>query len=681
MGLVDAPTMADESPLEFIALLPEDGSSGRDFEAVTSSGAAHSDPLAAMATEAASKHWSTTRQYHSTASLELTLHEEMIDFSEAYRPTRAEHAARVGAIERVRELVAGLPSFASAEVHPFGSFATGIYLPSSDIDLVVLDSGHVQKAEQVEGLRLLESALRSASWRAEHIEVIGSAKVPIVKYLDCVSGLAVDICLETRDGLRSSALARKAAERFPAFRHLVLLLKRWLISRGLNDTFTGGVGSFLLMLLVIASLQQPPLQPPTLPGTQHNLGRCLLHFFEMFGMRLNTIAVGIRVADGGRFFDKRQRGWLNDERPWLLCVENPIDSTHDVGANAFNFRSVRRACAHAYCSLLSADARKQRGEDAGSKRESGFLPWDHTSTNGQVTGGPRRLRLLSSFLDIECEMARRFEMHAAEANEPIASLEATSEAVEFDSAAWEAMGGAELHGEEEDEEASASCSSDEGNAGEADAARDAYGDGEMRDWGPDEESEECGEAGVSDSDSAGSEMVPLPRTLHGRASPRAGKARAASAATSAKAGPSGFESRRQRREAAARARPQVERVGVGLLRGIGKKARAALARGKKAASKLRADNARPAPSPSQSGRSPAGKAKARASSIGNATLAQKGASPKKGKRTIPAVTLGRDATPIRRKKDTPMAKKPSTLKKQPADIVRRMATRPKSSPR
>jgi non-canonical poly(A) RNA polymerase PAPD5/7 len=290
-------TFADPPPLEFIALLEDDAFSGGTVGVLTSSGAAQSDSQAAVGTESAAQHWSTTRQYYDTGSLELTLHEELIDFSEAYRPTRAEHAARVDAIERVRELVAGLPSFASAEVHPFGSFATGIYLPSSDIDLVVLDSGHVDKMEQVEGLRLIELALRSARWRAEHIEVIASAKVPIVKYLDCVSGLAVDICLETRDGLRSSALARKAAERFPAFRHLVLLLKRWLISRGLNDTFTGGVGSFLLMLLVIASLQQPPLQPPTLPGTQHNLGRCLLHFFELFGMRLNTMTVGIRVCN------------------------------------------------------------------------------------------------------------------------------------------------------------------------------------------------------------------------------------------------------------------------------------------------------------------------------------------------------------------------------------------------
>jgi hypothetical protein len=58
-------TPAQESPLDFIALLPEDGSNGGNVDGVMSSGAAQSDLLAPMATETAAKHWSTTRRYHS----------------------------------------------------------------------------------------------------------------------------------------------------------------------------------------------------------------------------------------------------------------------------------------------------------------------------------------------------------------------------------------------------------------------------------------------------------------------------------------------------------------------------------------------------------------------------------------------------------------------------------------
>ena len=286
------------SPLDFIELLD-------DSEAADEAGGAGPSAFDGAA-EAASEHWSSTRRYHDTHSLELLLHEELLDFSEAFRPTWAEKAARSAAVERVRALLARCQSLGSATLHTFGSFSTGVYLPSSDVDLVVLDSGRTDKAGYVAGLREIEAALHVAPWRAEDIEVIATAKVPIVKFLDGQSGLSIDICLETRDGLKSSALARKADAQFPAFRHLVLVLKRFLISRGLNDTFTGGVGSFLLQLLVISSLQQPALHPPPHAALKGNLGGQLLHFFETFGMRLNTAIVGLRVSDGGRFFDKRQ---------------------------------------------------------------------------------------------------------------------------------------------------------------------------------------------------------------------------------------------------------------------------------------------------------------------------------------------------------------------------------------
>jgi hypothetical protein len=417
-----------------------------------------------------------------------------------------------------------------------------------------------------------------------------------------------------------------------------------------------------------------------------------------------------KVADGGRFFDKRQRGWFNDERPWLMSVENPIDSTHDVGANAFNFRSVRRACAHAYCSLLSADARAQRGEDAGSSGEPGFVPWDETTTAGQGTSSSSRPRLFSSFLDVEDEMAQRFAMHAAEANAPIATLAGSSEGVEVDGAAWEAMGRAEGHGEEEGEEASASQSSDEGQPGEEqageaewagegeeDGAGETSDDAEMRSLGWEGESNEHAESpGLSESEgsesdegahytsqgaaraspygqsghsllseSESTESETSFQIAHGGTSPRAGKSRAASAASSPRGGPGSFQSRGQRREAAARAKPQAQRLGLGPLKGIGKKARAALAKGKKAVSKLRENTGRPTLSPSQNGRSPTGKGKAKASPNGNS--AHKGASPKKGKRTMPAATHAREAAPVRRTaKTSPIAKKPIQARKQPA---------------
>ena len=42
----------------------------------------------------------------------------------------------------------------------------------------------------------------------------------------------------------------------PPLRPLVLVLKFFLAQRGLNETFTGGVGSYMLQLMVVSFLQQ-----------------------------------------------------------------------------------------------------------------------------------------------------------------------------------------------------------------------------------------------------------------------------------------------------------------------------------------------------------------------------------------------------------------------------------------
>jgi hypothetical protein len=259
----------------------------------------------------------------------------------------------------------------------------------------------MDKATAIRKLHELRDALEErVAWQVTDIEVIDKARVPIIKFVDARTGLPVDITFESDSGLRSSALGRKAARQFSPFKYLVLLLKRWLQERSLHDTFSGGVGSFLLQLLVISSLQHPP-RPTRTKGAAGNLGALLIHFFEVFGLRLNYPAVGLSVADGGTFFRKAARGWHSEERSWLLSVENPLERSNepwpagDVGANAYNIRAVRRALGHSYVSILDACA-------AAREPQAGARP---------------RLRVLSAVLDVEEEMARRFKLHAQEAVE------------------------------------------------------------------------------------------------------------------------------------------------------------------------------------------------------------------------------------------------------------------------
>ena len=67
----------------------------------------------------------------------MRFHNELIDFFDYIRPNQKNHEKRRLAFLRVlRELKSVFPT---ETIIPFGSFVTELYLPSGDIDFVILD--------------------------------------------------------------------------------------------------------------------------------------------------------------------------------------------------------------------------------------------------------------------------------------------------------------------------------------------------------------------------------------------------------------------------------------------------------------------------------------------------------------------------------------------------------------
>jgi non-canonical poly(A) RNA polymerase PAPD5/7 len=58
---------------------------------------------------------------------------------------------------------------------------------------------------------------------------------------------------------------------------------------------------------------------------EKNLGVLVMEFFEFYGHHFNYGEVGISVKDGGTYFNKHQRGWLDERKANLLSIEDPID--------------------------------------------------------------------------------------------------------------------------------------------------------------------------------------------------------------------------------------------------------------------------------------------------------------------------------------------------------------------
>ncbi|XP_058130527.1 non-canonical poly(A) RNA polymerase protein Trf4-1-like [Anopheles ziemanni] len=272
------------------------------------------------------------------------LHQEIEQFFAHMIPTPTEHSLRVMVVNRIEQIVLNL--WPSARVEMFGSFRTGLYLPTSDIDLVVI--GQWEKLP----LRTLEMELiNQGIAETNSVRVLDKASVPIVKLTDRQTQVKVDISFNMESGVQSAKLIKGYKRDYPVLEKLVLVLKQFLLQRDLNEVFTGGISSYSLILMCISFLQQHHRKP----NSFSNLGVLLIEFFELYGRKFNYMKIGISVKTG-RYIPKEelQREMIDGHRPSLLCIEDPLTPGNDIGRSSYGALHVKQAFEYAYIVLMQA---------------------------------------------------------------------------------------------------------------------------------------------------------------------------------------------------------------------------------------------------------------------------------------------------------------------------------------
>uniref|UniRef100_A0A8C5MAY9 Terminal nucleotidyltransferase 4A n=1 Tax=Leptobrachium leishanense TaxID=445787 RepID=A0A8C5MAY9_9ANUR len=273
------------------------------------------------------------------------LHEEIVDFYGFMSPRPEEAAMRSDVVQRIETVIKAL--WPSADVQIFGSFSTGLYLPTSDIDLVVFG-----KWERLP-LQLLEQALRKQGV-AEKIIVLDKATVPIIKLTDQLTDVKVDISFNVKTGVKAAQFIKDCIKEYCLLPYLILVLKQFLLQRDLNEVFTGGISSYSLILMAISFLQLHPRIDAR--SANENLGMLLVEFFELYGRNFNYVKTGIRVRNGGAYIakDEIMKVTANGYRPSMLCIEDPLLPENDVGKSSYGAIQVQQVFDYAYLILSRA---------------------------------------------------------------------------------------------------------------------------------------------------------------------------------------------------------------------------------------------------------------------------------------------------------------------------------------
>jgi non-canonical poly(A) RNA polymerase PAPD5/7 len=314
----------------------------------------------------------------------VALHNEVVGFCKLMEPHKDEMKERENLVDRFTALVKS--TFDNCQVDVFGSQATGLCLPSSDIDIAIqLSEDDTPKAKGENGeksdgqdskqkqlkdmenwdiptggpLHRLAEALRG-QWLAElsYLEVIENTRVPLVKFTHAPTKICVDVCFNQKSGPQAAKLMHQYMDAMPPLRPLTFVLKYFMASRGLNQPYTGGVGSFMLQMMIVSFLQQRErdIYNNRRPSV-YNLGALLIEFFELYSMDFNFITTGISVRFDGFYFPKgaadRKKNFWQPQRPFSMSMENPFELTADVGTASFRIQTVQRSFEVAMKAVLS----------------------------------------------------------------------------------------------------------------------------------------------------------------------------------------------------------------------------------------------------------------------------------------------------------------------------------------
>ena len=129
----------------------------------------------------------------------------------------------------------------------YGSFSQNTSTVFSDLDLAINDNNKYYSGDMFK-LFYIMNILQKEGF-SQDIEFI-DAKVPILRGVCSSTGVSLDICFNKKTGFKAAEIIRKIIDQNKLIKQAVIFLKILLKINNLNETYTGGMCSFLLFHLV-----------------------------------------------------------------------------------------------------------------------------------------------------------------------------------------------------------------------------------------------------------------------------------------------------------------------------------------------------------------------------------------------------------------------------------------------
>ena len=247
-------------------------------------------------------------------------------------------------------------SIPNYEVNLYGSHATNLCLPWSDLDVVLIKKNkipenggnlNVEKDNSALLIKLYEF-ISNEPWVKE-CKLIGKAAVPIIKLvaIEKYNNMSIDISIQDEHhfGLKCVELVKTLINEYKSLKPMVLAIKNILKRANLNDPYKGGLSSYGLILMIIFFLQkQKSLGIDISPGDNNcNLGKLFFEFLRFYAIFFEAKKTIINISEGinNKMFnelDFNNFGYSPD-----LIIIDPLNRHNNVAKSCVQFFNIKMA--------------------------------------------------------------------------------------------------------------------------------------------------------------------------------------------------------------------------------------------------------------------------------------------------------------------------------------------------
>ncbi|KCZ77013.1 hypothetical protein H311_01980 [Anncaliia algerae PRA109] len=305
------------------------------------------------------------------------LTKELLNLYELLKPIKEEIEIREYLTNKIIKILDNL-NFDSVI---FGSYSMGLFLPTSDIDIII--KRKEAKGKKLKGFAVFEllenvknELIREKVADNDEILNLSKGKIPLLRFVDSTFNIKVDISfsednpatnrVKSNFGIEHKSFIEIYLCKYPFIKIFIILLKQILKIRGLGDAKKGGLCSYAQLMLIINFINLHPLIQTDLIDPFENIGVLFMDFFQHFGV---NYPINFTITEFG------YRDRINDCQ---ISIQDPFNSNNDLGINCTNSGAVLDVFTYLYRIMSLALKEKQ------SMHDSLLNLWVHVSDGESV---------------------------------------------------------------------------------------------------------------------------------------------------------------------------------------------------------------------------------------------------------------------------------------------------------